>query len=246
MIMEKNKFIFTDSKEEQDASVTSRREFYIGGSELNKIFDDFYKGDIIQNIFDKLSYTPVDENAGQPDWAIFGHEAEEIIRDYVNRIFKVNYRPAVATYDKLHCRTNVDGYDPKAEHQLWECKTYSGKENIDKYIKQIVYYMLRNNIESLQLNTLNKDVLDENGKKIRNITIEELTDAEIAQRLNTHILKLKDYKMLTKQIDKLIPEYILLYNHIKRSNLMKLYIDDYKKMNEKQDAFINDFMEGFK
>ena len=47
------KWIYTDSPEEQNESVTSKRNFYIGGSELNKIFEDFYKGDIIQNIFEK-------------------------------------------------------------------------------------------------------------------------------------------------------------------------------------------------
>ena len=37
------KFVYTDSPEEQDASVTNKRNFYIGGSELNSIFEAFYK-----------------------------------------------------------------------------------------------------------------------------------------------------------------------------------------------------------
>ncbi len=48
-------WIYTDSPEEQNESVTNKRNFYIGGSELNKIFEDFYKGDIIQNIFELIS-----------------------------------------------------------------------------------------------------------------------------------------------------------------------------------------------
>ena len=88
-------WIYTDSPEEQNESVTNKRNFYIGGSELNKIFEDFYKGDIIQNIFEKLCYIDTSHNV-QPDWATFGHKAEEIIRDYVNRKFKRNYRPAVS------------------------------------------------------------------------------------------------------------------------------------------------------
>ena len=104
------KWIYTDSPEEQNESVTSKRNFYIGGSELNKIFEDFYKGDIIQNIFEKLCY--IDTSHGvQPDWATFGHKAEEIIRDYVNRKFGRNYRPAVSINESKQSRTNVDGYD---------------------------------------------------------------------------------------------------------------------------------------
>lgn len=239
-------FIFTDSPEEQNESVTRRRDFYIGGSELNKIFEDFYKGDIIQNIFDKLCYMDREHSdIPQPDWAVFGHRAEEIIRNYVNIKYNRNYRPAVAINDAKQSRTNVDGYDPNAEQQLWECKTYSGKEDISKYTKQIVYYMLRNNIKECLLTTLSKDVLDNGGKKVRNITIEELNDSELAKRLKFHIVKLEDYKELSKQIEKLTDKYIELYNYISRSNLMKKYIEDYKQMIISQDDMIANFMKSF-
>ena len=239
-------FIFTDSPEEQNESVTRRRDFYIGGSELNKIFEDFYKGDIIQNIFDKLCYMDREHSdIPQPDWAIFGHKAEEIIRNYVHIKYNRNYRPAVAINDAKQSRTNVDGYDPNAEQQLWECKTYSGKEDISKYTKQIVYYMLRNNIKECLLTTLSKDVLDDGGKKVRNITIEELNDSELAKRLKFHIVKLEDYKELSKQIEKLTDKYIELYNYISRSNLMKKYIEDYKQMIISQDDMIANFMKSF-
>lgn len=240
-----SKFIFTDSPEEQNESVTVKRNFYIGGSELNKMFEDFYKGDIIQNIFEKLCYTE-HEGGVQPDWATFGHKAEEIIRDYVNRKFGVNYRPAVAINEEKQSRTNVDGYDENAEHQLWECKTYSGKENIDKYTKQIVYYMLRNNIKSCLLTTLSKDVLDDEGKKIRNITIEELNDEELEKRLKFHIVKFEDNKVLANQIDTLTSEYSKLYNYIANSKLMKKYIDDYKAMMFTQNSMVESFMDSFK
>ena len=239
-------FIFTDSPEEQNESVTHKRDFYIGGSELNKIFEDFYKGDIIQNIFEKLCYMDREHSdIPQPDWAVFGHQAEEIIRKYVNKTYNRNYRPAVAINDEKQSRTNVDGYDSEAEQQLWECKTYSGKEDITKYTKQIVYYMLRNNIKECLLTTLSKDVLDDGGKKVRNITIEELNDSELAKRLKFHIVKLEDYKELAKQIDKLTAKYVELYNYISRSNLMKRYIEDYKQMIVKQDDMIANFMKSF-
>lgn len=241
-----SEFIFTDSPEEQNESVTHKRDFYIGGSELNKIFEDFYKGDIIRNIFDKLCYMDREHSdIPQPDWAIFGHQAEEIIREYVNRTYKRNYRPAVAINDSKQSRTNVDGYDSNAEQQLWECKTYSGKEDISKYTKQIVYYMLRNNIEECLLTTLSKDVLDDGGKKVRNITIEELNDSELAKRLKFHIVKLSDYAPLAKQIDNLTDKYRELYNYISNSNLMKKYIEDYKQMLINQDDMIANFMKSF-
>lgn len=239
------KFIFTDTPEEQNESVTSKRDFYIGGSELNKMFEDFYKGDIIQNIFEKLCY--FDKSGGvQPDWATFGHEAEEVIRKYVNKKFNVNYRPGCAINEEKQSRTNVDGYDENAEHQLWECKTYSGKENIDKYKKQIVYYMLRNDIESCLLTTLSKDVLDENGKKIRNITIEELDDNELEKRLKFHVIKLEDYKILADQIDKLTSEYSKLYNYINNSKLMLKFIEEYKAMLFTQNSMVETFMDSFR
>lgn len=241
-----SEFIFTDSPEEQNESVTHKRDFYIGGSELNKIFEDFYKGDIIRNIFDKLCYMDREHSdIPQPDWAIFGHQAEEIIREYVNKTYNRNYRPAVAINDSRQSRTNVDGYDPNAEQQLWECKTYSGKEDISKYTKQIVYYMLRNNIEECLLTTLSKDVLDDGGKKVRNITIEELNDSELAKRLKFHIVKLSDYTSLAKQIDNLTDKYRELYNYISNSNLMKKYIEDYKQMLINQDDMIANFMKSF-
>ena len=240
-----SKFIFTDSPEEQNESVTVKRNFYIGGSELNKMFEDFYKGDIIQNIFEKLCYTE-HEGGVQPDWATFGHQAEEIIRDYVNRKFKRNYRPAVSINESKQSRTNVDGYDENAEEPLWECKTYSGKENIDKYMKQITYYMLRNNLKSCLLTTLSKDVLDENGKKIRNITIEELNDEELEKRLSFHVIKFEDVKVLAKQIDNICNEYSKLYNYIANSHLMKKYIDDYKAMIFTQNSMVETFMDSFK
>ena len=184
-------WIYTDSPEEQNESVTTKRNFYIGGSELNKMFEDFYKGDIIQNIFEKLCY--IDTSHGvQPDWATFGHQAEEIIRDYVNRKFGRNYRPAVSINESKQSRTNVDGYDENAEEPLWECKTYSGKENIDKYMKQITYYTLRNNLKSCLLTTLSKDVLDHKGKKIRNISLQERTDEELEKRLKFLVIKFED------------------------------------------------------
>ena len=241
-----SEFIFTDSPEEQNESVTRKREFYIGGSEINKIFEDFYKGDIIQNIFDKLCYMDKEHSElPQPDWAIFGHRAEEIIRNYVNIKYNRNYRPAVAINDEKQSRTNVDGYDPNAEQQLWECKTYSGKEDITKYTKQIVYYMLRNNIKECLLTTLSKDVVDDGGKKVRNITIEELNDSELAKRLKFHIIKFEDHADLAKQIDKLTEKYRELYNYISRSNLMKKYIEDYKLMLIAQDDMIANFMKSF-
>ena len=241
-----SEFIFTDSPEEQNESVTTRRNFYIGGSELNKMFEDFYKGDIIQNIFEKLCYIDRDTTGlPQPDWATFGHEAEEIIRDYVNRKFGCNYRPAVAINEEKQSRTNVDGFDPNAENPLWECKTYSGKENTDKYTKQIVYYMYRNNLKSCLLTTLSKDVLDETGKKIRNITLEELTDEELEKRLSFHILKLEDYKILADHIEKLCSEYSKLYSYISNSKIMQKYIEDYKSMIINQDTMIADFMKSF-
>lgn len=238
-------WIYTDSPEEQNESVTNKRNFYIGGSELNKIFEDFYKGDIIQNIFEKLCYIDTSHNV-QPDWATFGHKAEEIIRDYVNRKFKRNYRPAVSINESKQSRTNVDGYDEDAEEPLWECKTYSGKENIDKYMKQITYYMLRNNLKSCLLTTLSKDVLDENGKKIRNITIEELNDEELEKRLSFHVIKFEDVKVLAKQIDNICNEYSKLYNYIANSHLMKKYIDDYKAMIFTQNSMVETFMDSFK
>ena len=239
------KWIYTDSPEEQNESVTSKRNFYIGGSELNKIFEDFYKGDIIQNIFEKLCY--IDTSHGvQPDWATFGHKAEEIIRDYVNRKFGRNYRPAVSINESKQSRTNVDGYDENAEHQLWECKTYSGKENIDKYMKQITYYMLRNNLKSCLLTTLSKDVLDKNGKKIRNITIEELNDDELEKRLKFHIITFDEVKKLAEQIDELTTEYSKLYNYIANSHLMKKYIEDYKAMMFTQNSMVETYMNSFK
>lgn len=238
-------WIYTDSPEEQNESVTNKRNFYIGGSELNKMFEDFYKGDIIQNIFEKLCY--IDTSHGvQPDWATFGHKAEEIIRDYVNRKFNRNYRPAVSINEAKQCRTNVDGYDENAEEPLWECKTYSGKENIDKYMKQITYYMLRNNLSSCLLTTLSKDVLDDGGKKIRNITIEELNDEELEKRLKFHVIKFEDVKKLAEQIDKLTSEYSNLYNYIANSHLMQKYIEDYKAMIFTQNSMVESFMESFK
>lgn len=239
------KWIYTDSPEEQNESVTSKRNFYIGGSELNKMFEDFYKGDIIQNIFEKLCY--VDTSHGvQPDWATFGHQAEEIIRNYVNRKFGTNYRPAVSINEDKQSRTNVDGYDKKAENPLWECKTYSGKENIDKYMKQITYYMLRNNLSSCLLTTLSKDVLDKKGKKIRNITIEELTDEELEKRLKFHVVKFEDVTKLAEQIEKLTTEYSNLYNYIANSHLMQKYIEDYKAMMFTQNSMVETFMDSFK
>lgn len=240
------KFVYTDSPEEQDASVTNKRNFYIGGSELNSIFEAFYKGDIIQNIFEKLCYIDRSEtDLPQPDWAEFGHKAEEIIRNYVNKKFGVNYRPGVAINEHKQSRTNVDGYDPNAENQLWECKTYSGKEDITKYTKQIVYYMLRNNISSCLLTTLHKDVTDENGKKIRNITIEELNDEELEKRLHFHIIKFEDHKLLASQIDNICDEYIKLYNYISNSKLMQKYIADYKSMIINKNDMISEFMKSF-
>ena len=238
-------WIYTDTPEEQNESVTTKRNFYIGGSELNKIFEDFYKGDIIQNIFEKLCYTDT-SNGVQPDWATFGHQAEEIIRDYVNRKFKRNYRPAVSINESKQSRTNVDGYDENAEEPLWECKTYSGKENIDKYMKQITYYMLRNNLNSCLLTTLSKDVLDKNGKKLRNITIEELNDDELEKRLKFHVIKFEDVKKLAEQIDKLTNEYSNLYNYIVNSHLMQKFIEDYKAMIFTQNSMVESFMDSFK
>jgi hypothetical protein len=241
------KWTYTDSPEEQDKSVTTKRNFYIGGSELNKIFEDFYKGDIIQNIFEKLCYIDVShESSVQPDWAEFGHKAEEIIRQYVNKKFNRNYRPAVSINNAKQSRTNVDGYDENAEEQLWECKTYSGKENIEKYMKQITYYMLRNNIDSCLLTTLSKDVLDRHGKKIRNITLEELTDEELEKRLSFHIIKFDDVRKLAEQIDTICSEYSKLYNYISNSKLMQKYIEDYKAMIFTQNSMVETFMDSFK
>ena len=113
-------------------------------------------------------------------------------------------------------------------------------------MKQITYYMLRNNLKSCLLTTLSKDVLDENGKKIRNITIEELNDEELEKRLSFHVIKFEDVKVLAKQIDNICNEYSKLYNYIANSHLMKKYIEDYKAMIFTQNSMVETFMDSFK
>ena len=106
--------------------------------------------------------------------------------------------------------------------------------------------MLRNNIKSCLLTTLSKDVLDDEGKKIRNITIEELNDEELEKRLKFHIVKFEDNKVLANQIDTLTSEYSKLYNYIANSKLMKKYIEDYKAMMFTQNSMVESFMDSFK
>ena len=113
-------------------------------------------------------------------------------------------------------------------------------------MKQITYYMLRNNLKSCLLTTLSKDVLDNKGKKIRNITIEELTDEELEKRLKFHVIKFEDVKKLAEQIDKLTSEYSSLYNYIANSHLMQKYIEDYKAMIFTQNSMVETFMDSFK
>ena len=113
-------------------------------------------------------------------------------------------------------------------------------------MKQITYYMLRNNLKSCLLTTLSKDVLDKNGKKIRNITIEELNDDELEKRLKFHVITFDEVKKLAEQIDELTTEYSKLYNYIANSHLMKKYIEDYKAMMFTQNSMVETYMNSFK
>ena len=113
-------------------------------------------------------------------------------------------------------------------------------------MKQITYYMLRNNLNSCLLTTLSKDVLDKKGKKIRNIRLDELTDEELEKRLSFHVIKFEDVKVLAKQIDTVCTEYSKLYNYIANSHLMKKFIEDYKAMIFTQNSMVETFMDSFK
>ena len=94
----------------------------------------------------------------------------------------------------------------------FEKDVQDGKEMDAKKYLEDVETNYRNNLKSCLLTTLSKDVLDDEGKKIRNITIEELTDEELEKRLKFHVIKFEDVKKLAEQIDKLTNEYSNLYN----------------------------------
>lgn len=75
----------------------------------------------------------------------YGDLYEPYIREYVNKKYNMNFIPACLTVDNF--RANTDGYDKEANGIL-EIKTNNGRDfKQDKYIPQMIFYMICYNKE---------------------------------------------------------------------------------------------------
>lgn len=246
-MIEEDKLIYTDEDLDDKTTVEEGRHYYIGGSECQKLMQAMCTGDIIDNILDKLSYVPVEDKGTLPEWSVFGNAAERYIRDYANKMLQTNYRPCVYIKENDQIRCNVDGFDRDAPQPLFECKTYSGKLDLKKYYAQVVFYMHYFGINSCVLVAFNKDILDNKGKKIRNITLEEINQEELEKRVSFHVIKLKDFQPLYEDsLMKAIDNYKIIYSAMKKSPIIKKLVEERKTSNKNQTDMIETFMEAFK
>lgn len=121
-----------------DANVLENREKYVGGSDMPILLGMSpyktrfelakEKAGLVERNFDGSAYTE------------YGHILEPQIRDYINAIHGVDFRPDTKIDEKEKIRCNVDGYDTHCR-QLLEIKTHGTNSNDSAYNAQIQLYL---------------------------------------------------------------------------------------------------------
>ena len=130
--------------------VTINRDRYIGGSDLPTIlgYNKVYNKSIIQFAREKLKlvYNSFDGN----EYTEYGNIMEPKMRDYLNEVYGMNFKPDTVVDEVRKYRGNCDGLD-KEHGVLLECKTFSGKLKVDYYTPQCQFYMELFNIDECWL-----------------------------------------------------------------------------------------------
>lgn len=122
-------------------TVTSNRDFWIGGSDIPAIMEKSSFSSKYELIESKLNPTERQGEQFLQKYIDFGNHMEPIIREYINNELDTNYKPAHKEDNAQRIRGNVDGFDKDAPIPLLEIKTYGGTARMEEYELQVQLYM---------------------------------------------------------------------------------------------------------
>lgn len=124
----------------QEINVEQDRHLYIGGSDLPYILGYAEKfGETIMG-FAKQKLGIIPRTFKGNEYTRYGHVMEPMVRDYINNVFKYNFKEDSKIDSSRGYRGNCDGLDRK-KSTLLEVKTFRGKLDIKYYEPQCQFYM---------------------------------------------------------------------------------------------------------
>ena len=178
--------------------VTIDRFKWIGGSDIPAImgispfttrFDLLlFKAELKENDFKGNEYTR------------YGQIMEPKIRNYINKEYKLKYRPSKHEFIEKRYRCHTDGEDKSSILEIKttskDCKTIRGYKI---YLVQLLFYMY--------------NIGKENGKLVVYIRPEDFNEDLDTERIKIFNIRLEDYKDLVQEIEE---EVIKFKKDIKR------------------------------
>ena len=178
--------------------VTIDRFKWIGGSDIPAImgispfttrFDLLlFKAELKENDFKGNEYTK------------YGQVMEPKIRNYINKEYKLKYRPSKHEFIEKRYRCHTDGEDKSSILEIKttskDCKTIRGYK---VYLVQLLFYMY--------------NIGKEEGKLVVYIRPEDFNEDLDTERIKIFNIRLEDYKDLVQEIEE---EVIKFKKDIKR------------------------------
>lgn len=130
--------------EKVDPNVTENRNVYVGGSDVPVILGlSKYK---TQYELAKEKAEIVKSDFQSNPYINYGNKMEPMIREYINTVNSLHFRPETFVDEENWIRSNVDGYDEDTG-LLLEIKTHGASPTIKVYEAQMQLYMKQMNIE---------------------------------------------------------------------------------------------------
>ncbi|MDT2011211.1 lambda-exonuclease family protein [Carnobacterium divergens] len=130
--------------EKVDPNVTENRNVYVGGSDVPVILGlSKYK---TQYELAKEKAEIVKSDFQSNPYINYGNKMEPMIREYINTVNSLHFRPETFVDEENWIRSNVDGYDEDTG-LLLEIKTHGASPTIKVYEAQMQLYMKQMNID---------------------------------------------------------------------------------------------------
>lgn len=172
--------------------VTIDRFKWIGGSDIPAImgispfttrFDLLlFKAELKENDFKGNEYTR------------YGQIMEPKIRNYINKEYKLKYRPSKHEFIEKRYRCHTDGEDKSSILEIKttskDCKTIRGYKI---YLVQLLFYMY--------------NIGKENGKLVVYIRPEDFNEDLDTERIKIFNIRLEDYKDLVQEIEEAVIKF---------------------------------------
>ena len=212
------------------------REKYIGGSDIPIIMGISRFSSRFDLLLFKAGLKEIDNEGNS--YTEYGNTMEPKIRQYINTLFKRNFKEDKLIKDDIRC--HFDGID---DDMILEIKTtsmiYQNVNDYKTYLVQLLFYMINANIENGMLCVYERpsdfdESFDSDRLQIFTIKLSDYQDLcveilEAVQQFRIDLQKLKDNPFLTEQ-DLINTSVVILANKVvKLEERLKTYDDILKE-----------------